>query len=442
MAYLILSLFFFSSIVSSIPFAEPGPNLAKLLKRDTPCDPGNVPILYTKEYTTADCPPKYTMKPDGTCPVSVDDGCTSYCEVRQNFYYGEEVPLDNGFCHGPLTCSIADSKTKSYTWNGGGNVGGSIAKILNIGVTGGYSQATTNTQTKTTSIPLKQGQCGYFTYLPILHDSCGTLTEAPLNSGFGQHFYCDNPSTNTGNFCSTQPYRSTDGSQVVGDTIFVYTDCSNHQRLPVDQQDPAYNHPNVPQPQSDFVTFSQNWDCTLSDQCQNPEGNAINPACTCTCAGQQTSLQTPGCAGFQGSLPDPPATTNPTQAPYAEGTCSFHMTYWRPEFWQDGTNPYEIEIRILDNNKATIGWLPHTHDNNNYIWKVVSRLEDPLEVTPESQNDYVQFSLPNQSWRTDQDTDASKIPNCGIGDWDCSDDPCVSAQPALRILGTCANPVV
>lgn len=306
MAYFVLNSFlFFSACVSSTPIAESGSALAKLLKRDNPCEPGHVPILYDKEYGTADCPPKYSLNSDGTCPVQVSEGpCQSYCEIRQNFYYGEEVPLDNGFCHGPLTCSIADTKTKTYTWNGGGSIGGTIAKVINIGVTGGYSQASTVTQTRTTSVNLKDGQCGYFTYLPILHDSCGSLTESTY---IGGPEICMDPSKTTPNFCSTQPYRSADGTQVLGDTVFVYTDCSNHQRLPMEQQDPAYNHPGVPQPQSDFTTFSQNWDCTLSDECQHPDGNAINPACTCTCAGEQTSLHTPGCAGFQGSLPDPPS---------------------------------------------------------------------------------------------------------------------------------------
>ncbi|KAL8789567.1 MAG: hypothetical protein Q9195_006744 [Heterodermia aff. obscurata] len=100
------------------------------------------------------------------------------------------------------------------------------------------------------------------------------------------------------------------------------------------------------------------------------------------------------------------------------------MTYWRPQIWPDNTNPYEIEVRLKDNNKATIGWLDHANAYNNYSWKVNSRLEDPLAVTLESQGDYVQFTLPGQSWRTDQATDGSKIPNCSTGDWDCSDDPC------------------
>ncbi|KAG8525697.1 uncharacterized protein KY384_000457 [Bacidia gigantensis] len=282
MASLFIPLFLFTLHVSSTPITEPGPVLASLLKRDNACEPGHVPILYDKEYGTGDCPPKYTLQGDGSCPVKVSEGpCISYCEIRQNFYYGEEVPLDNGFCHGPLTCSIADAKTKTYTWNIGGSITASIKSVLNIGVTGGFSDATTTTQTRTTSVNLKDKQCGYFTYLPILHDSCGSLTEATY---IGGPEWCIDPKT-TGNYCITNPYKSADGKQVLGDTIFVYTDCGNHQRLPAESQDPAYNHPGVAQPQNAFTTFSQDWDCVLSPQCQTPDGYAIDPSCTWQFAG-------------------------------------------------------------------------------------------------------------------------------------------------------------
>jgi len=109
----------------------------------------------------------------------------------------------------------------------------------------------------------------------------------------------------------------------------------------------------------------------------------------------------------------PPAPT--AQPPYAEGICSFHMTYWRPYLWADGTNPYEIEIRILDDQKKTIGWLPHTSDFNRYNWMVNSRLEDPLVVTPEAQNDYVQFSIAQQSFGTKQTYNPGDLPSCSIG---------------------------
>ena len=56
---------------------------------------------------------------------------------------------------------------------------------------------------------------------------------------------------------TTQAARTADGTGVLGATIFVKTDCSNNARLPLDQQDPAYQHDGVAAPQSvynDFIT--------------------------------------------------------------------------------------------------------------------------------------------------------------------------------------------
>ena len=97
---------------------------------------------------------------------------------------------------------------------------------------------------------------------------------------------------------------------VLGDTIFVKTDCGTRARLPMDQQDPAYQHDGVAAPQSviqGFLAGQQDQNhCTLSPECQDPTGYAVNPACTCTCDGQPATLHEPGCQGFKGSLPDPP----------------------------------------------------------------------------------------------------------------------------------------
>lgn len=151
-------------------------------------------------------------------------------------------------------------------------------------------------------------------------------------------------------------------------------------------------------------------------------------------AGAYFASYTPASVPSSSATAPPPAPT--AQPPYAEGTCSFHMTYWRPIFWVDGTNPYEIEIRILDDHKTTIGWLPHTQDDNRLTWNVNSRLEDPMQVTPEAQNDNVQFTIAQQSFKTNQHFNAGDVPSCSIGDWDCTDDPCVSTA-ILITLGTC-----
>ncbi len=69
---------------------------------------------------------------------------------------------------------------------------------------------------------------------------------------------------------TTQAARTADGTGVLGATIFVKTDCSNNARLPLDQQDPAYQHDGVAAAQSvynDFIT--EIVDCETSD-CDPP----------------------------------------------------------------------------------------------------------------------------------------------------------------------------
>ncbi|MCJ1278218.1 hypothetical protein MMC21_006033 [Puttea exsequens] len=241
------------------------------------------------------------MDGNGNCPADFKKKCISYCEVRQEFYYGVEQPLDNPYCHGPLTCTVGSNKATTYTFNSNVNV--KWLEALGLGITGGFSSASSTTDVRSTSVKLDEGKCGYFTFLPILHGSCGTVSEGkqldvPIN-------HCINYQS-TGNVCTQQPYRSSDGTLVLGDTVFVKTDCGTRERLPLGEQDPAYQHDGVAAPQSVYTTFADAYDCVLSDECQHPWGYAINPSCVCTCAGQIAPLHSAGCQGFLGSLPDPP----------------------------------------------------------------------------------------------------------------------------------------
>ena len=79
----------------------------------------------------------------------------------------------------------------------------------------------------------------------------------------------------------------------------------------MDQQDEAYRWDGVAAPQAIYTTFADSHDCTLSDECQHPDGYAINSKCVCKCGGKIASLHDPGCQGFQGALPDPPANGPP-----------------------------------------------------------------------------------------------------------------------------------
>ncbi len=88
---------------------------------------------------------------------------------------------------------------------------------------------------------------------------------------------CHNTQT-TGNVCTQQPARTADGTQVLGATVFVKTDCSNNQRLPMDQQDPAYQHDGVAQPQSVYDSFMATYStCTGSNGC-----GVLSPVVGCT----------------------------------------------------------------------------------------------------------------------------------------------------------------
>ena len=139
---------------------------ALLVPRDDPCTKGGNPILY-KTYGTDQCPPINTVDASGDCPVPGGTAnCASFCQQTTTYQYVQEVPVGGGVCHGPLTCAVSAADTKTWTWNGGGSIGGTLLEVLNIGVTGGFSVSGANTQTTTKTIALQQGQCGYMTFLP------------------------------------------------------------------------------------------------------------------------------------------------------------------------------------------------------------------------------------------------------------------------------------
>ena len=154
-----------------------------ILTRDappTPCSPGGQPILYKNYSDTGLCGPAKHLSgldKDGSiiCPGKFDitgaATCNTWCEVYQEFIYDVEQPVKNNpYCHGPMTCTVSDSQAFTYTYSGQINVGlGSAIKALSGGVTGGFSLAVADTQLVSKSVTLKQGECGYMTFIPELH---------------------------------------------------------------------------------------------------------------------------------------------------------------------------------------------------------------------------------------------------------------------------------
>lgn len=105
--------------------------------------------------------------------------------------------------------------------------------------------------------------------IPLTNARSGSVTEGIWGNGQCNTF----PGSTTGNVCTSQPARSVDGKEVVGATIFVKTDCGTNARLPMDQQDPAYQHDGVAMPQSAFISTYQTCNCN-EDGC-----DADSPSC-------------------------------------------------------------------------------------------------------------------------------------------------------------------
>lgn len=133
-----------------------------------PCDGVNAsPVLY-HQYDNTNCPPRYSLKPDGTCPYMnhIVNDCAAFCEIRTYFQYGTEQPFANTYCHGPFTCTITSTHTRSVTWST--NVTPKFLDGLKVGISGGYSTNTADATARAFSVKLEEGDCGYFTFIPIV----------------------------------------------------------------------------------------------------------------------------------------------------------------------------------------------------------------------------------------------------------------------------------
>lgn len=124
-----------------------------------------------------------------------------------------------------------------------------------------------------------------------------------------------------------------------------------------------------------------------------------------------------------------PAASSPTPPPpppYATGQCSFHLTETQDCETVD-KNLYAI-IHLVDNAKNLIGDTDTSANplgasinvGDSYSFQPANKLPNPLVVTGEHENDYIQFTYGDLSWQ-------SKSPNggayCNVGGWDPKDGP-------------------
>lgn len=107
---------------------------------------------------------------------------------------------------------------------------------------------------------------------------------------------------------------------------------------------------------------------------------------------------------------------------YKTGHCTLHATQWDLSQKQTGENRYDVEVRIFSaaGPSDTIGYHPPMNAGPNHPLRIISKLKDVMEVTPEAQGDYIQFTVGGASWKS---TDTDNYMGCSVGGWDGSDYP-------------------
>jgi len=167
-------------------------------------------------------------------------GCNSYCEMSLAKGYGQEIPFKHGFCQGGISCNVGESESVATTqsWSisiGSGMTSGeSVSKALtgafDIGASYSWSQTLTYTTSTLHTKELPEGSCGYWTFIPYVMTSCGTLTSQGTKSmsagyyGTNTYTYCSGGLTNTENWCNQAFYKD-DKGKVDGEVVFIYVDC-------------------------------------------------------------------------------------------------------------------------------------------------------------------------------------------------------------------------
>ncbi|KAI1264081.1 hypothetical protein F5Y18DRAFT_428587 [Xylariaceae sp. FL1019] len=215
--------------------------LTSIIRRN-PCDGIDLLPVIDHEYREDECPainkfePQIPAQCQGVTP-SVE--CASFCQVRTEFQFGREAPLNGTFCHGPINCTVSSSDTTTIGYKGGVTIGQNLFNAIEAGVTAGYVQGDAHAIAEDSSVHLDKGECGYFTFVPVMRTFCGTLSHGDSPD---KNDSCVNI-VNEQNWCDTTP-RTING-QADGETIFVKTDCETRQPLSMDQQDTVYQHSGV-----------------------------------------------------------------------------------------------------------------------------------------------------------------------------------------------------
>ncbi|KAH7084167.1 hypothetical protein FB567DRAFT_580786 [Paraphoma chrysanthemicola] len=245
------------------------------IAKRNPCDGVNAePVLY-HDYKGDVCPPPFTFTSPGQCQMKryKPKGnifqhlyCGGYCEENVRFFYGREVMfLASPYCHGPMTCTITDTETTAWAFSiSFPQFSAKLTEIFTAGITGSISSTTSTAKAIAKAVKLEQNECGYFTWIPILRESCGTFTgEGDFKDIAPGHpeGLCYDGKLVEPNTCVTVPnaVKGTKGDPW-GITTLVRVDCRTHEPLPAEFQDPAYNNPGVPLDRGLYQSFAETFE--------------------------------------------------------------------------------------------------------------------------------------------------------------------------------------
>ncbi|TGO26268.1 hypothetical protein BPAE_0063g00370 [Botrytis paeoniae] len=107
-----------------------------------------------------------------------------------------------------------------------------LTQSFNIGASDSWSQSIVYTTTETFSKMLNGKTCGYWTFIPYLMTSCGSLTTAP--TGY-------TPPGPTAQKADTKILPTDSNGHAEGKVLFVFTDYKTNGVLKTGQ-DPAYEY--------------------------------------------------------------------------------------------------------------------------------------------------------------------------------------------------------
>ena len=177
---------------------------------------------------------------------------------------------------------------------------------------------------------------------------------------------------------------------------------------------------------ADFTKTKQIWPAG-SKLLKRQSTNSNQSLCLDYNQGQSPNLQAPptgdDSAATTSTVPQPSTTPAPA---YAPGTCSFHVDEY--EDCEDDSKNLFANITMYDNNKQVIGQTsidPNKNPlgdpiNTSDPYSFASKLAQPMIVTGEHENDYIQFVIGSLSFSS---RTTSGSATCSNGGWNPRDGP-------------------